>query len=131
VRSWLEALEASISAGELEEPRPAIALVAGQGVVLDEHELHGARRRALLLLATGGDPRRGLALDSRAVTALADDLADERGGEDLARGLSAIRALASDLPLVARALDSLLEDASLAWRAFACALLAEELGGDY
>ena len=57
-------------------------------VVIDEDELNGALRRAQLLLATGGDPRRPLELDGRAVTSLADDLdqADrrERLGERLA-----------------------------------------------
>src|SRR5207244_7691813 len=43
-------------------------------VALDPDELNGALRRAILLLATGGDPQRELALDSRAVVALADEL---------------------------------------------------------
>ena len=44
-------------------------------------------RRAELLLAAGGDPRRELELDGRAVTSVADDL-DEPDGARPARGLA-------------------------------------------
>ena len=126
VRIVLEQLEALASDTDI---RPALALVAGQDVRLDEDELHAARRRALLLLAAGGDPQRGLDLDGRAVSALAADLDanDRRAG--LARGLSALGPAAGGLPAVEAALTSLLATADVAWRAFACALLADELAG--
>ena len=123
-------MEASIATGELAEPRPALALVAGEGVVVGDAELRGALRRAVLLLATGGDPRRELALESRAVAAVAEDLADEVRAADLQRGLESLRTLAGDLPLVAGHMDALLADPVTAWRAFACALVADELVGE-
>ena len=46
---------------------------------------------------------------------------------ELARALGSLREQAGGLPLVREVLDALLADADLAWRAFACALLAEEL----
>ena len=101
--------------------------MAGQGVVLGEDELNAARRRALLLLATTGDPRSGLALDGRAVTSLAHDVADDRRSGDLARGLDSLRRAAAGLEHVPRVLTELVDNRDLAWRAFACALLADEL----
>ena len=44
-----------------------LASLAGREIPLEEAELHGAARRALLLLAAGGDPERGLDLNGRAV----------------------------------------------------------------
>ncbi len=118
----LEALEQI--AGDV---RPALALVAGQAVELDADETRGALRRAMLLLAAGGDPHEGLALDGRAVTSLAADLDEPGRREALARGLEELREAAGELPSVDAALDELV-DAELAWRSFACALLAEEVG---
>jgi hypothetical protein len=127
VRPVLERLE---QGGAGLDPLPPLALVAGQAVPLDPDELHGARRRALLLLAAGGDPQLGLELDGRAVTALAEELRSEERQEALAGALAALRSEAAGLPLVSMALEQLIADAELAWRAFACALLAEELAGE-
>ncbi len=124
-RAWLEQLDAG-----LEDERaalPVLALVAGQGVELDEEELRGALRRAVLLLAAGGDPHRDPALDGRPVTALARDLDTLERRAALADGLAGLRATALGLPKVRAALDRLL-DPELAWRSFAAALIAEELG---
>jgi hypothetical protein len=106
--------------------RPALALLAGRELAIDDAELNPARRRALLLLAAGGDPHLGLVLDGRAVVALADelDLPARRG--ELRRGLTELEREA-DSPHVEAALNELLADGELAWRAYACALLAEEL----
>jgi hypothetical protein len=84
----------------------------------------------MLLLAAGGDPHRALELDGRAVQALADDLdaAERRAG--LAAALDALRAAASGLERVTRALDRLRADDDLAWRWLACALLADEVSGE-
>lgn len=123
-------MEASLAEGGRAEALAALAWLAGRGVELDEEELQGARRRAVLLLAAGGDPQRGLALDGRAVTALAGDLDTPARRAGLELGLSRLRADAARLPLVCGALSELLEDPGLAWRAFACGLLAEELGAD-
>jgi hypothetical protein len=92
-----------------------LAWLAGRAVEIDDDELRGAVRRAMLLLAAGGDPHRGLDLDGRAVTALADELDSAGRREALQRGL---RELGVDV------------DAELAWRSFACGLLAEELAGE-
>jgi hypothetical protein len=121
-RELLERLEA-----EGGQATAALAWVAAQGVAFDPDELAASRRRALLLLASGGDPRRDLEPDSRAVASLADDLdaAELRAG--LAASIAALRADADGLPAVAAALDALAADGELAWRWAACALLAEEL----
>jgi len=100
----------------------AVAWVAGRGVPMDEDELRGALRRVMLLLASGGDPHRGLELDGRAVTALADELAAPERREALAAGLRELAGAAPEAEL-------LLAEPELAWRAYACALLAEELAG--
>ncbi len=127
IRPPLESIEEGLARSELDEARPALMWLAGLKLRIDEAELHGARRRALLLLATGGDPKRGLVPDSRAVTSLADDLWSERRGAELAEALAQLHAAASGLPRVQAMLEALGRDNELAWRSFACALLAEEL----
>ena len=107
--------------------RPALALVAARDLVIDTAELDPALRRSMLLLATGGDPHRELALDGRAVTALAAELDRPERRAEISRGLEALRAEAVGLAGVSPALEQLLLDASLAWRAYACALLADQL----
>jgi hypothetical protein len=104
-----------------------LAFIAGQRVELDADELSGARRRALLVLAAGGDPHRRLELDDRAVTALADDLDTPTRRAQLAHGLDELRPQTSSLPRLAATLERLLGDDDLAWCAYAAALLAEEL----
>lgn len=99
-----------------------LAWRAGREVRLDEDELRGALRRSMLLLASGGDPNRGLDLDGRAVTALADELDTPERRETLLAGL---RSLAAETPRA----ETLLADPELAWQAFACGLLAAELAG--
>ena len=101
----------------------ALALLAGRGVPLDEDELRGALRRSLLLLASGGDPHRGLELDGRAVVALADELDSPQRRDALLAGLGALAGEAPDAEL-------LLDEPELAWRLYACGLLAEELTTD-
>jgi hypothetical protein len=128
-REWLEGLEQTL-ASEPHEGLAAVAWLAGREVELDEGELHGARRRSMLLLAAGGDPQRGLGLDGRAVTALAADIDSPERREELAAGLARLRGDAAGLALVGAALNALLRDSDLAWRAFACGLLAEELAED-
>jgi hypothetical protein len=127
VRPVLQRLEEGGAGLDLLAP---LALVAGQTVPLGPDELHGARRRALLLLAAGGDPQLGLELDGRAVNALADELRSDERQQALSDALEALIDEAGELPLVSAALQRLDQDADLAWRAFSCALLAEELAGE-
>lgn len=126
MRELLERLE-GMPADEL---LTAIAYLAGQDVVLDEDELRGAARRSLQLLAAGGDPRRELELHGRAVTALAADLDGPAARAALATGLTAVRDGAEGLPAAGEAARALLADPELAWQAFACALLAEQLADE-
>jgi hypothetical protein len=94
-----------------------LAWLAGRELALDADELRGPIRRCMLLLAAGGDPARedGLALDGRAVTALAEELRTPERVEQLQAEL---RELGADV------------DPELGWTAFACSLLAEELASD-
>jgi hypothetical protein len=128
VRELLETLEASGAAGA--ELRISLVYLAGRSVELDPDELNGAVRRAELLLATGGDPRRALEPDGRAVSALALDLDTPDRRAALAGGLAALGPDVEGLPGVGEALRSLLGDGELAWTSYASAILADALSDD-
>jgi hypothetical protein len=117
-----------VDSGELGDPLPVLAYLAGQAVELDDEELNGARRRALLLVAAGGDPHRELDVDDRAVKALAADLYTEYRRDTLARAIDALVLRVRDLPTAREGAIFLAADVDLAWRLFSLALLAEELG---
>jgi len=123
----LDAVLAQVDAGELGDPLPVLAYLAGQVVELDEAELNASRRRALLLVAAGGDPHRELSIDDRAVKAIAADLYSDQRREQLARSVDAIVLRVRDLPAAREAALFLAADIDLAWRLLALALLAEEL----
>lgn len=123
----LDDVLALVERGELGDPLPVIAYLAGQAVVLEEGELNGARRRALLLVAAGGDPHRELGVDDRAVKALATDLYTDGHREELARAIDEIVLHVRELPAAREAALFLAGDVDLAWRLFALGLLAEEL----
>lgn len=129
---WLLGLESSLAedegSDELATALVVLASVAGREVQIGGDEAHGASRRALLLLAAGGDPDRGLDLNGRAVTALAEDLRTVDRQLALERGLDELKAQAKGLPHVTEALAALRATPDVAWRAYACSLLAEELG---
>jgi len=82
-------------------------------VPLDEEERNAAVRRALFVFAAGGDVHREPTLDDPAVLELARDLDSEERRAALLAG-------SADL--------TQLGDADLAWRAYACGLLADALG---
>lgn len=126
MRELLELLEAGPSNSLL----LGLAWLAGQGIELDEEEVRATVRRAELLLAAGGDPRRELELDGRAVSAVAADLDDPRAREQLEESLSALATEAEGLASVASALAQLRAQPDLAWQCYAGALLAEAIGGD-
>jgi hypothetical protein len=118
-----------VDAGELGDPLPVLAYLAGQSVEIDEAELNGVLRRALLLVAAGGDPHRELAVDDRSVKAVATDLYSDERRDQLGRGIDALVLRVRELPAARRGALYLAGDVDLAWRLFALALLAEELGG--
>ena len=124
------ALLAAVEAGELGDPLPVLAYVAGLGVDLPEDELARARRRSLLVLAAGGDPHRELEVDAPAVKSLAADLFEVERRAQLAAAIDELAVAARDLPLTRDALLFLAADVDLAWRLLALALLAEEIGDD-
>ncbi len=127
MRPGLEQVEAT-TAGD--GALAVLAWLAGSALELEEAELRGALRRAVLLLAAGGDPHRAVELDGRAVTALAAELDLPGRREALARGLEGLRRDAAGLPTVSAALEALAADGGLAWRAYAAGLLGEELAAD-
>ena len=129
-RALLDGLESRLAGGEPLVVEVPLVLLAGQEIELDPDELRGARRRAVQLLATAGDPRREPDPDGRAVTALAADLDAPRHRAALAAGLASLAASAEGLQEVSARLERLAGDEELAWRWFACTLLAEELVED-
>jgi hypothetical protein len=104
-----------------------LALVAREGVSLPEEEVGAALRRALLVLAAGGDPHRELELEGKGVTGVADDLDSPDRRKELRAAIRALRGEAEGLPRAAFLLDAMLEDDELTWRSLAVALLADEL----
>ena len=130
---WLIDLERSLAESDGTESLAlalvVLASVAGSEAPIDPDEVHAAAQRAIFLLAAGGDPERGLDLDGRAVSALAEELRTVDRQLALERGLVELRLEAEGLPHVSEALHGLVEAPDVAWRAFAAALLAEELGG--
>lgn len=123
----LDALLARLETGELGDPLPVLAYLAGQEVALSDGELNEARRRALLLLAAGGDLRRDLEVDDRAVKALAADLYSDDRRASIAGAVDALVLRVRDLPRVREAAVFLAGDGDLTWRLYALGLLAEEL----
>jgi hypothetical protein len=129
-RAYLAEVESRLGAGEQVEIEISLVLIAGQEVELDDDELRGATRRAVQLLAAGGDPKRELDPESRAVSALASDLDSPARRAALTAGFASLRETVEGLSQVASALERLAADDAQAWRWFACTLLAEELLGE-
>jgi len=125
----LDDLLTRVDTGELGDPLPVLAYIAGQAVEIDDEDLNGGRRRALLLVAPGGDPHRDLDVDDRAVKALAADLYTDERREQLGRSIDALVLQVRERPVAREAALFLAADVDLAWRLFALSLLAEELAG--
>ena len=117
-----------LEAGELGDPLPVLAYLAGQSVDLPSRELHEARRRTVLLIAAGGDPHRELDVDDRSVKALAAELFSDERRAQLGAAIDDLALRARDLPRTREAAIFLAADVDLAWRLLALALVAEELG---
>ncbi len=128
MRSRLEALEA---AGY--EPRSGELLGALVWLVLSElpiadDDLNASRRRAMFILAAGGDPHRDLDLNTVAAERLAGELDSPERRQALHDALGALEV--EGLPAVQDGLSALQADAELAWRCLGLALLADELADE-
>ena len=127
LRGVLEQLDEALAGVGPAEAASTIAFLAVPRVTIDDEELRAARRRALLVLAAGGDPRRELDPAGPPVRILADDLETPERRAELDAALTELATPAKGLENVARVLETLRRDPELAWRSLACALLAEEL----
>ena len=105
-----------------------LAWLVREQVTIEENELNAARRRAMFVLAAGGDPHRDVGLDSVAAERLADELDTPERRRELTDALGALPA--DGLPRVAAAVRQLQDDPETAWRTLALALLADEIA-DY
>jgi len=128
--AWLDQLEDLLAASDEATAVVTVASVAGRELQHDPDELRGAGRRAVLVLAAGGDPSRGLDFDGPAVIGLASELDVPERREALEDGLFRLLELARGLPHLSEAVRGLLAARDLAWRAYACSLLADQLGED-
>ena len=124
-REQLEQLEES----DLELGVALVWLVREQ-LDIDESDLNAARRRAMFVLAAGGDPHRELDLDAIAAERLAAELDSPERRAALATALSALADEAAGLTNVSAELAELLAEPELAWRSLALALLADELADE-
>jgi hypothetical protein len=127
-RARLEELERSELDPRSSELLVVLCWLVRDEVSIDDGELKAARRRAMFVLAAGGDPHRDLGLDSVAAERLADELDTPGRRAQLAAALDELPA--NDLPAVRAATESLRADPGLAWRSFALSLLADELAED-
>jgi hypothetical protein len=127
-RSRLEALEAAgfdPSSGEL---LVSLAWLVSGSVPIEEDELKSARRRAMFVLAAGGDPHREIDLNSVAAERLAGELDAPERRQALAFALAGLET--AGLPNVSAGVAALQEEPDLAWRSFGLALLADELADE-
>jgi hypothetical protein len=127
-RARLEELEQSGLDSRSGELLVVLCWLVREDVPIDESELNAARRRAMFVLAAGGDPHRDLELDSVAAERLADELDSPGRRAGLVTALDELPA--DGLPGVTAAVDVLRADPELAWRSFALSLLADELADD-
>jgi hypothetical protein len=107
--------------------RVALAWLVRDEIGIDESDLNAARRRAMFVLAAGGDPHRELDHDSIAAERLSAELDTPERRRALSEALDALADEADGLPVVTEALDLLRSEPDLAWRSLALALLADEL----
>jgi len=127
-RPRLEELEAAGFDPQSGELLVTISWFVIGSVPIGEDELNAARRRAMFVLAAGGDPHRELDLSSVAAERLADELDAPERREALARALAELET--GGLPNVSAGVAALLAEPDLAWRSFGLALLADELADE-
>lgn len=128
MRRRLEELEQSGLDPRSSELLVVLCWLVRDRIEVPETELNAARRRAMFVLAAGGDPHRDLGLDSIAAERLAAELETPERRARLGEALETLPA--DDLPAVLAALESLRAEPDLAWRSFALALLADELADE-
>ncbi len=127
-RAKLEELERSGLEPRSGELLVVLCWLVREAVDIDESDLKAARRRAMFVLAAGGDPHRDLELDSVAAERLAAELDTPERRQALAAALDDLPA--HDLPVASAAIEALRSDPELAWRSFALALLADEIADE-
>jgi hypothetical protein len=110
--------------------RVALVWLVRDEVGIDEDDLNAARRRAMFVLAAGGDPHRELDYGSVAAERLAGELDSPERRQALAKALDELMAEAEGLPAVTASLGVLRSQPDLAWRSLALALLADELADE-
>ena len=125
MRDLLRQLEEQ--AGAELDVEPALCYLAVSRLGLDEEEVRGAARRALLVLAAGGDPTRELDAGDPAVARFATDLVAPARIEALVAALREIAEQATAAPRVAATARALADQPGDAWHLAAAALLADHL----
>jgi hypothetical protein len=130
IRARLEQLEESGFEPESGDLLVVLAWLVRERVAIREEDLNAARRRAMFVLAAGGDPHRDLELDSVAAERLATELDTPERRAQLDRALEGLAACADGLPTVLTAVEALRAEPELAWRTFALALLADEIADE-
>ena len=124
-RARLEQLEEGGPDPRSSELLVVLCWLVREAVAIPAPELNAARRRAMFILAAGGDPHRDLELGSVAAERLADELDTPARRAELAGALAALPA--GGLRAVAAGLEALRGEPELAWRSLALALLADEI----
>jgi hypothetical protein len=127
-RARLEELERSELDARSSELLVVLCWLVKDDVAIDEAELNAARRRAMFVLAAGGDPHRDVDLDSVAAERLAAELDTPERRAQLTAALEELPT--ENLERVSAAAESLHADSDLAWRSFALSLLADELADE-
>jgi hypothetical protein len=128
IRARLEELEGSELDPRSSELQVVLCWLVQGEISIDDGELNAARRRAMFVLAAGGDPHRDVGLDSIAAERLADELDTPVRRAQLAAALGELPT--EDLPAISLAVQSLCVDSELAWRSFALSLIADELADE-
>ena len=123
-RARLEQLEESGLDPRSGELLVMLCWLVQKDVAIPEDELNAARRRAMFVLAAGGDPHRDVGVDSIAAERLADELDTPERRAQLAAALDELPA--DDLPAVTAAVESLCADPELACNLFVRPALADK-----